>query len=398
MSVRDKIQAAIVIVMAAFFSISSSVAYSADTTVAVSLDAHLSRMLTVVAPAVVTVEARTPAQKMPVYPGNTIRTSPAINSSVGSGVVIDSLGHIITILDDIDEYESFRVHIADIPVSVTRVGSDRRYNLVVLRLPDSIQLPYIEPSIIPPPVGRMALAYGHAFGQDGYPTLGIVAGRRSDGMYLMSGSAVPGLLGGGVFDLSGRMIGLISSGSINTEQALGGYAGGILVLPAATVFAAANRVLTHGDFESGYLGVRTLAIELVSPEGQVSGEGVVVASVEANSPGARAGLQMGDIIVSIDGSGVTTDRQLQRRIARSGADSVVVLGCLRGVDRFSLPVRLGQLPDGYRLAGSREATATATSSGRRTAELRRQIDHLRSEMARMQRQLERLLHQVNDGQ
>jgi len=384
-SAKDKKTA---ILLAVFFSI---LLISSDDSAGQSLqelDHEISQIVDQVSGWVAIVEARPREDRGPVFPGQGRLLSRPVNAVVGSGLLIDSVGHILTCLGLVDGYDEFRVEINDRVYNAIPIGVDRRHNLAVLKI-DTVFDTYIDVSPFPPLAGRMALAYGHSIDRTGYPALGIIAGRQSDGSYLVSGSVLPGLLGGGVFDLSGKLMGIISSGSVNVNDYRGVW-GGMVMLPAAVAYAAADRIICCGNREAGYLGIRTTAIELVSPSQKILGEAVAIAEIEPGSPAARIGLREGDIITRIALRPVTNDRELQRLVSSAGADSTISIEFLRGQRRLSVVVSLASAtrqgivnPSGANISPDRQTQITI--------DLQKRIDSMRAEMQRLQEQLEHLI-------
>jgi len=353
------------------------------------LDREISGVIDRVSEAVVTVEARLRESRGPVFrgPANTMRDP--VNATVGTGLIVDSGGHILTVYGLVEGCDDFRVHYRDQNIKARLIGVDRGHNLAVLRIDETIDS-HVELSPFPPFPGRLSLAYGRAAGGTGYPSLSIIAGRQSDGSFLVSGSAVPGTMGGGIFDLAGRLIGIIGSGTIPGNAARGGNRDGIVMIPAATAFEAADRIICCGSREAGYLGVRTTAIELVSAGEKVLGEAVVVSAVERNSPADRAGIRPGDIITRLSFRDVVSDRQLQRLVSSAGSDSTVIIDLIRGGRNVSVRVPLGLYDPPERNTG-RYVPSQDEINARLIMELQRRINIMKTEMERLQRELDRLL-------
>jgi S1-C subfamily serine protease len=209
-TVKDKKAA---VIMAVFFSILLFIVGNVQAQELATLDREISQVIDRIAGAVATVEARPQPSRAPIFPDQSRIFSRPVKAVVGSGLLIDSVGHILTSLRLVDGYDDFSVEIDGQTMAASLVGFDRRHHLAVLKV-DSIFHSYLDVSPFPPVTGRLALAYGHAIDHTGYPALGIIAGRQTDGSYLVSGTVLPGLLGGGIFDLRGKLIGVISSGNV----------------------------------------------------------------------------------------------------------------------------------------------------------------------------------------
>lgn len=354
------------------------------------LDQELSQMITILAPGVVTVEARPAETRIPRFPGQNLSAEQPVNAMVGSGLVIDSVGHILTTLSLVEGCDDFEIESNGKSFPARLIGVDHRHNLAVLKS-DGIFRHYLKPSPIPPLEGRLALAYGKTVGRFGYPMLGIIAGRQNDGTFLMSGSLLPGLLGGGVFDLSGFLIGVIVSGDISSDDNGVGISGGVVLVPTAIAFSAADKIICCGNRPAGYLGIETSAIELVSARGNVVREAVVVTYVYPGSPAANVGFEVGDIITRLNRQDITDDRDFQKTISTAGADSTVAIEYLHGRQNKTIVISLGRQPD-----ASEPHLMTQAASGQRYAgsEMERRVDSVRMEILRLQKELDEMLHRI----
>lgn len=376
--------------LAVFFSIVIIPAVSAYSQNLEFLDHEIPRIVERISGLVVTVESRLQASRAPLYPGTAQKLAEPVTAVVGSGLLIDSVGHILTVMSLVDGYDDFRIHYDNQNMPAQLVGVDRGFHLAVLKIEEPIAA-YLEPTPFPPFSGRLVLSYGRASGGTGYPSLGIIAGRQSDGSYLVSGAAVPGVMGGGVFDMAGRLAGIIIAGNIPADRPGGGYQDGIVMIPVGTALNVADRIICCGDRDAGYLGVATTAIELVSGGKKVLGEAVVISDVEANSPAAKAGLQPGDIITRVSYREITNDRQLQWLVSSAGSDSTLIIDVMRGRRTFTLSIPL-QSRSQVRETVAYTPTQNEINS-RLIADLQHRIDEMKTEMERLQRELNRLLGQ-----
>ncbi|MDD4051572.1 MAG: S1C family serine protease [candidate division Zixibacteria bacterium] len=356
-----------------------------------AFDQELSQMISVLAPGVVMVEARPAESRIPRFPGQNLNSEQPVNAIIGSGLVIDSVGHILTTLSLVEGCDNFQVESGGKSYSARLIGVDHRHNLAVLKS-DGVFRHHVEISPFPPLEGRLALAYGKTIGRFGYPMLGIIAGRQNDGTFLMSGSLLPGLLGGGVFDLSGQLIGVIISGNVSTDDNGPGSLGGVVMVPTAIALSAADKIICCGNRPAGYLGLEASAIELVSARGAVLREAVVVVHVDAGSPAAAAGFIVGDIITRLNRQDINDDRDLQQMISTAGADSTVTIEYLHGRQNLVTVVTLGKQPgpsEGYPF--------TPVASGQRSDGTmdNRRIDSVRAEIMRLQKELEQMLRRID---
>lgn len=376
--------------VAVFFSMSIVLVILPETTTAQSLeslDNEIASIVRDVSSAVVSVEARLPLPKRPISPENVNRIGEPVNATIGTGIIMDSLGHILTVLDMVDGFESFYIHLGKQSVKAVLVGVDRSSGLAVLainrRTPN-----YLEASPFPPFAGRLSLIYGRTSGNTGYPTLGIIAGRQRDGSFLISGSVPPGLPGGGVFNLQGQLIGVISSGNGGLYD--GGSSAGIIIQQSADAYASAYRIICCGNHDAGYLGVRTTAIELVTETGEVLGEAVVISEIEAGSPAATAGLRIGDVITRFASHPVTNDYELHKLAGTAGPDNIVEIEFIRSRDRALVNVTLMAYPADYGLTYD-ASPASKQFRMSQARQLQKQIELIDDKIRYLQKALDQLL-------
>lgn len=352
-----------------------------------TLDNEIFSIVRDISSAVVTVEARLPMPKIPVSPENLNRIGEPVNATLGTGIIMDSSGHILTVIEMVEGFETFFIHLANRNVKAVLVGVDRSSGLAVLAINERTPN-FLDASPFPPFTGRLSLIYGRAAGGTGYPSLGIIAGRQRDGSFLISGSIPPGLPGGGIFNLEGQLIGVIRSG--NERQSGGGSSAGIIIHQSSDAYASAYRIICCGSHDAGYLGVRTTAIELVTETGEVLGEAVVISEMEMNSPAAAAGLRIGDVITLFASHPVTNDYDLQKLAGSVGPDNIIEIEFLRGRDRAVVKVTLSSYPESYGL----DYKASSSSEQFRISQarqLQKKIDSMDGEMRRMQKALDRLI-------
>jgi serine protease Do len=359
------------------------------------LDQQLTEIISRIAPLVVTVESRQVERRRPLAPAVNVTAYESVNAAVGSGVIIDSAGYILTVSGLVnDKNAQLTVSLGDTVFAARVVGVDNRFDLAVLHI-DSTFSTWARLSELPLLTGRLSMAYGYSPGKTGYPSLGIVAGLRKDGRYLMSGAILPGSIGGGVFDLEGNLLGIISSGRAVADVPVAEIWGGIAFVPAKEALEAARRMICCGDQQAGYLGVRIIEIDLVSETGDYLGQGLFVSEVEKGSPAGQAGIEVGDVIVGVAGKKVTASDQLQHLIAEAGADEKIPLRIMRSQEQKQITVELTAMPP-------RAVTAVAPggghSKGTATPDqmiMMKRIDSIRSDINRLQRELDLMILQLS---
>jgi S1-C subfamily serine protease len=280
--------------------------------------------------------------------------SPAVvqiqtNAGLGSGVVYDTKGDIVTNAHVVGEAKSFVITLASGETHKgTLVGTFPAGDLAVVRMGGARPKPAAFADSSKVRVGEFALAIGNPLGLRSSVTDGIVSslGRtvpEGNGVALpsaiqTSAAINPGNSGGALVDLSGQVIGIPTLAAIDPQ--LGGtQAPGIgFAIPSNTVKNIADQLIEHGRVvhsDRAYLGVRVATI--------VEG-GVLVARVEPNGPAAKAGIRQGDIIVAVNGQPTPTTDVLASVLATLKPGKKVPVEIVRAGHKQKLTVELGQLP------------------------------------------------------
>ena len=244
--------------------------------------------------------------------------------SAGSGVIVDAeAGYIVTNDHVIGNADEIAVTLADgRTVAAERIGADSQVDLALLRildgelelddetLPDAplTEVAFADSSELR--VGDFVVAIGNPFGLGQTVTSGIVSavGRMGLGVegyedFIQTDASInPGNSGGALVDLHGRLVG------INTAiiAPSGGNVGIGFAIPSTMVRAIVDELIDHGEVRRGNLGltVQEMNIELARAFGTRERSGVIVTAVEADSPAAEAGLQVGDVIVRMGERGI----------------------------------------------------------------------------------------------
>src|SRR5690606_126190 len=230
------------------------------------------------------------------------------------------------------------------------VGTDPRTDLALLKVEGKSDFPWVKFGANAPRVGDWVLAVGNPFGLGGTVTAGIVSARGRDiganvyDDFLQIDAAVNrGNSGGPTFNLAGEVIG------VNTAivSPSGGNVGIAFAIPAENV----NRIVTElrdtGTVTRGYVGVQIQPITKESADslGLKDESGALVAEVQDGTPAAKAGIQTGDAILSVDGEKLKDARDLSRRIASKQPGAKVQLQVSRDGKERTVSVELGKLPD-----------------------------------------------------
>ena len=200
-------------------------------------------------------------------------------------------------------------------------------------------------------VGEWVLAVGSPFGLTGTVTSGIVSAKGRDGMgiidyenFLQTDAAInPGNSGGPLVNLQGQVVG------INTAivSRSGTYNGIGFAIPMNMAKQICEQLMQHGSVTRGYLGVMIQALtpELAKSFGLGDVTGVLIGDVSSDGPAAAAGLQRGDVIVSLNGEPVKDITSFRNRVAMIKPDTAVKLEVVREGQQQNFSLKVGKLPD-----------------------------------------------------
>ncbi len=269
---------------------------------------------------------------------------------LGSGIVIDSQGLILTNAHVIQARGQIHVRRPDgEDVDATVVGTDPESDLALVRVSDATGLspaPLGDSDRID--VGSFVVAIGSPLGLHHTVTAGVLSAKargldRSGMEFLQTDAAVnPGSSGGPLLDLSGRVIGVITSILSGSGENVGlNFAIPINTVKELLPSLRAN-MTTHG-----WLGITTVGLSaagarqfgLARPD-----EGLLISSVEANGPAAEAGVQPLDILLGLAGESPAGAMDVFRRMRSMPPGTRVQLRILRDGRRLELPVTLGTRP------------------------------------------------------
>jgi serine protease Do len=260
--------------------------------------------------------------------------------SLGSGVIVDTKGYIVTNRHVVEKADRIRVRMQDDPPGVQHdakvVGEDQETDLAVIKIDLDRAVPAAKMGNSDSmEVGDWVLAIGSPFGQYGTVTAGIVSAKGRDIVpnrqfqtFIQTDAAInPGNSGGPLVNMNGEVIG-INTAILSETNA---YAGVGFSLPSNTVVQVYNQLIGPDHrVARGSIGIMFDAVEnpaITRVYG--AGSGVTVSSVVAGSPADQAGLKVGDTITTVDGKKVTKGAELVSDIASRHPGAKVNLGFLR---------------------------------------------------------------------
>src|ERR1700756_1169125 len=287
-----------------------------------------------------------------------------IEHGMGSGVVISPDGYIVTNNHVVDGAVDIRVTTSDRRVLKAKlIGTDPLTDLAVLKVnaTDLASVPWGDSKEVRP--GQTVLAFGNPYGFRFTVTRGIVSAvnranpdatnRSKPGEFIQTDAAInPGNSGGPLVDARGEVVG------INTflVSPSGTFSGMGFAIPSQIVRPTVETLIRDGKVSHGHIGI---GISDVTPEnakffGDSTAMGGVVTQVEPDSPGAKAGLQIGDVITEIDGRKINDAGELQVVVGQKQPGTKLELTVLRNGKTMSVPVTLEAL-------GSRSAEGGSSS-------------------------------------
>jgi len=266
------------------------------------------------------------------------------DQGLGSGVVYDKNGYILTAAHVVEGASQVTVRLADgTKLSGRVLGSDSGTDIAVVKVDRNNLQPAALALKVPLEVGQTAVAIGSPFGLEGSVTSGVVSAvNRSlptqDGSVfevLQTDAPInPGNSGGALADREGRVIGI--NDSIRSES--GGNEGVGFAVPIDIAAASAARIVQGKSSASGYLGVS-------GTDPTLGRAGALVNEVVNGGPADKAGLQVGDLVVSVNGKAVQSmdDLAAQVRILEPGQK--VQLGIVRDGKQQTITATLTNRPN-----------------------------------------------------
>ncbi len=282
----------------------------------------------------------------------------------GSGFIVDANGIVLTNAHVVQDAKEVTVKLTDKREFVAKVlGSDEKSDVAVLKI-DARNLPTVrlgDPSKVK--VGEWVVAIGAPFGFENSVTQGIVSAKGRvlpDGSYvpfLQTDVAInPGNSGGPLFNLDGEVIGINSQ----IYSRSGGYQGVSFSIPMDVAMNVADQLRDRGHVSRARLGVTIQSLDqgLAQSFGLDTAKGALVASVEKDSPADKAGIEAGDIILSVGGQPIADSSELPVKIASRQPGSKVDVEVWRKSRKQSLSVKLGEM----------DAPRTAATQGDQGAE------------------------------
>ena len=254
--------------------------------------------------------------------------------SLGSGVLIDPSGYLLTNAHVISGAEDIQVRLSDQRIYTAElVGADESTDVAVLKIEDDSPFPVASlGSSEVLQVGEWALAIGNPFGLDRTLTVGVISakGRSDVGIeeyedFIQTDASInPGNSGGPLLNIRGEVVG-INTAIVASGQGIG------FAIPIDMARAIADQLIANGEVRRGWLGVRiqNLTPDLAESFNLDRTRGALVTETMAGTPAANAGIRRGDIILRFGGRDVRGVRDLQLKVASTVSGSFVEVVVLR---------------------------------------------------------------------
>jgi serine protease Do len=272
-------------------------------------------------------------------------------ANLGSGVIVDSKGFILTANHVIQGADEIKVTLSDKREFKGKIiGADSMTDIGIIKI-EADNLPTIawgDSDRLR--VGETVLAIGSPYGLNQTVTMGIVSavGRANVGIadyedFIQTDAAInPGNSGGALVNVRGELVG-INTAIFSTS---GGYQGIGFAIPTNMARSVMNSLINSGKVIRGWLGVtiQNLTPELAKQFGMKEERGALVGDVIEGSPAEKAGLQRGDIIVEFAGRKIEEPNQLRNMVANTEPGQTVEMKIMRGTVRDILKVTIQDLP------------------------------------------------------
>lgn len=276
--------------------------------------------------------------------------------SLGSGVVVDAEnGYVLSNHHVIEDSRQIIVTFKDgRQLEARLIGSDPRTDVAVLQIPaeNLTTVPMSDSDKLR--VGDFAIAIGNPFGLGQTVTSGIVSalGRSGLGLsgknsqqnfeeFIQTDAAINvGNSGGALVNLNGELVG-INTAILSPNR--GGNVGIGFAIPVNMAKAVMEQLVTHGEIRRGYFGVviQTLTPDLAEAMNTHLRDGVIIAGIEGNSPAENSGLQVHDIVTSINGHAVKTSTEMRNRIGLLNIGDRATMDVYRGSKKITLSAKIG---------------------------------------------------------
>lgn len=273
------------------------------------------------------------------------------SSGLGSGVIVDSNGYILTANHVVQGSEEIKVTLSDKREFKGKVvGSDAMSDIAVIKI-EASNLPVVKMGDSSKlRVGETVLAIGSPYGLSQTVTMGIVSavGRANVGIadyedFIQTDAAInPGNSGGALVNVRGELVG-INTAIFSTS---GGYQGIGFAVPTSMAKAVMDSLINKGKVVRGWIGVaiQNLTPELAKQFNLSEDKGVLIGDVVEDGPADKAGLQRGDVIIEFDGKKIEDPNQLRNKVAVIEPGQEIGVKIIREGKTLEKKIIVGELP------------------------------------------------------
>lgn len=273
------------------------------------------------------------------------------SSGQGSGFLVSADGYILTNNHVVGGADKVTVQFQDGREFTAKIiGTDPPTDVAIIKIDADEQLPFLQLGDSDQlEVGDWVLAFGNPFGLSHTLTAGIVSAKGRSGMglndyenFIQTDAAInPGNSGGPLVSLDAEVIGM------NTAifSRSGGYMGIGFAIPVNMIKTIRQQLVEHGAVTRGRLGVyiQDLTQELAESFDLEQGKGILVAQVIEDSPAAEAGLQQGDVIITLNAEPVAKVASFRNQISLTRPGTKIKLTVLRDGKEKTIKARIGAL-------------------------------------------------------
>ena len=278
--------------------------------------------------------------------------------SLGSGVIIDAAGHILTNAHVVDKASKIYIALTDNQpeLEAELIGKDNRIDLAILKIIKTGEYPFLPPDRSDDlMLGETIIAIGNPLGLGHSITTGIISSlqrriqidQQHSSVFIQSDALInPGNSGGPLININGELIG-INTAIARQAQGIG------FAIPIDTAKRVLSDLIRHGRVRSAYLGCFVGAVSPSFVRSQGEG-GVLIEEVQSGSPAENAGLLEADVVLKIDGIPVSSPEQYHSLLQTYTPEDSVKFALLRGSKKLIKTIKLEPLPAGYLLSYTRK--------------------------------------------
>lgn len=274
--------------------------------------------------------------------------------SLGSGFIISDDGYILTNDHVVDNADEIKVQIAGGRVfSATVQGIDPKLDLALLKIETNEKLPTVTLGNSDElEIGEWVMAIGNPFGLQQTVTVGIVSAKGRvlgagpyDNFIQTDASINPGNSGGPLFNTRGEVVG-INAAIVSGAQGIG------FAIPINAAKTILPQLKATGHVTRGWLGltIQKVSKDLADSFGLETTQGALISSIADNSPAQQAGLQRGDIIMTLNEDKIETFNDLPRLVADIAIGATADIGVYRNGKTLDIMVTLGELNSEKKIA------------------------------------------------